>query len=238
MSGLWQDVRFGAKLLVKSPAFTLVAVLSLGLGIGANTAIFSLVNAVFFRTLGAAKPEQLVSMFTTDPASPGYLLVSQPNYRDVRERTQTLSGFAAYYLLPLNLTLGGQPEQLSAEMVTGNYFEVMGARAELGRTITPEHDEPPGAHAVAVISHRLWVRRFGRDPNVIGREIPLNGRAFTVIGVMPEELRGLATLVGAQAWVPASMYRELRRNCGGSRATWRASIPTRTAIETCGWCRR
>src|SRR5262247_3956154 len=149
MSTFLQDLKFGVRLLVKSPGFTLIAALSLALGIGANTTIFTLINAVLLNPLPVEDPSQLVSVWTTDERNQGgplgFLQLSPMNYRDLRDKNEVFSGLAAHTGLPLNITGGtGNPEQVFGEIVTGNYFSVVGAHAAVGRTFGPEEDKNPG----------------------------------------------------------------------------------------------
>jgi predicted permease len=187
--------------------FTLVAVLSLALGIGANTAIFTLVNALFLNPLPVERPSELVSLQTVDERNPGVSSVSYPNFRDFKNESDVFSGLAAYSfpnLIALRVG-GGEPEQVFVEFASGNYFDVLGVEPALGRFFLPEEDETPGSHPVAVLSHGLWTRRFGSDPRVLGTTVPLNGHAFTVVGVAPDGYKGVAALFGPDVWVPTMM---------------------------------
>ncbi|MGH9848745.1 MAG: ABC transporter permease, partial [Blastocatellia bacterium] len=196
-----QDLRFGVRLLLKSPGFTLIAVLTLALGIGANTAIFSLINTVLLRPLAVAQPEQLVRIYTR-----GSQNTSFPNYRDLVAGNQVFSELAGHAVLPLNLGQGEAMSRVSGELVTGNYFAALGVSAVIGRTFGTETDGAVGAHPVAVVSHGFWQRRFNGDPALVGQTIALNGQQFTVIGIMPQGFRGTWPLVIApEAWVPVTM---------------------------------
>jgi len=211
MSSIWQDLRYGARQLARNPGFTAVAVLTLALGIGANTAIFSVVNALFLRPLPVEDPARLVSVFTFDHNNPGHLPSSTHNFRDLRDQSDVFSGVVAFGFLPVAISSQGEePEQLPAFAVSGNYFDVLGVRMKLGRSFLPEEDSTPGGHPVAILSHTLWQRRFGGDPSIVGRTVSLNGRPFTVVGVGPEGFRGTFTLFGPELWVPFSMYDTLQ----------------------------
>ncbi len=191
MQTLWQDLRFGARMLLKQSGFTLIAVLTLALGIGANTAIFSVVDAVLLKSLPVKDPEQLVLLSHTNSGKQSDSF-SYSNYEQIRNHDQTLAGVLAYYPLRLTVNVDGQPEPaLNGQLVTGSYYQVLGAGALLGRMLAPEDDLKPGAHPVCVISHNYWQRRFGADPSVIGKTIHLGGHPFTVIGVSREEFFGL-----------------------------------------------
>jgi len=214
METLWQDLRYGVRVLLKSPGFTAVAVLSLALGIGANTAIFSLVNAVLLRPLPVAEPAALVFLFCGVRNSP-YSVVSYPDYVDFRDQNKVFSGLATYSGIGLSLNAADQTELVSGAIVSGNYFDVLGVRAALGRTFLPEEDQTPGTHPVTVISHGLWQRRFGGDPNVVGQHLTLNGRAFTVIGVAPAGFNGTDLGETNDLYVPMMMQALVRPPRGG-----------------------
>ena len=204
METLWHDLRYGVRMLRKNPGFTLVAVMSLALGIGANTAIFSVVNGLLLRPISAERPDELVRVYT------GISHASYPTYRDFIEqsvdRDAVLSGLAAQALTSFNLNRGDSAERVMGEMVSGNFFTVLGVPAAAGRTFGAEVDAEPGAHAVAVLSHSTWQRRFGADPQFVGKDLTLNGRTFTVIGVMPVGFRGTYPFgLTPELWVPATM---------------------------------
>src|SRR5262245_21051590 len=166
MQTLWQDLRYGARMLRKKPGFTLIAVITLALGIGANTAIFSLVNTVLLRPFPVERPEQLVSINNVALNSPA---VSYPNYRDFRDRNNSFSGMMLYRYRALGLSHNGVNERVWGYLATGNYFDVLGVKPALGRFFTPEDDRTPGAHSVAVITYDCWQKRFAGDPQIIGK---------------------------------------------------------------------
>ncbi|MBS1791422.1 MAG: ABC transporter permease [Acidobacteria bacterium] len=209
MQTLWQDLRYGARMLVKQPGFTLIVVLTLALGIGANGVIFSLVNALLLRPLPVEKPEELAAVYTSDYSSGDFGGSSYPDYVSFRDRNQSFSGMVLYTPQPLSLNLGGANERVFGEIVSGNYFSVLGLRPGLGRGFLPEEDQKPGAAAVAVISHKYWQARFGGDPSVIGRNVKLNGQPFTIVGVAPQNYRGLVRGLAVDWWVPAMMMDQL-----------------------------
>src|SRR5262245_26332876 len=165
MSTVLQDLKYGARLLAKSPGFTMVAALSLALGIGANTTIFTLVNAVLLNPLPVEDPSQLVSVWTTDERNQnsafGFLQVSPTNYMDLRDKNEVFSGLAAHAGLPLNVSGGtGDPQQVFGEIVTGNFFDVLGARPVIGRGFLPDEDKTPGEKLVCVLGYGEWQKRF------------------------------------------------------------------------------
>jgi putative ABC transport system permease protein len=197
IADLWQDLRFGARILLKQPGFTLIAVLTLALGIGANTAIFSIVNAVLLMPLPYDEPDQLVwiSEYT---ANYGEGSISYPNFADWRAQNRVFEKIGVYRSEDFNFTGGGEPERLRAAQMSADLFSALRVRAAIGRVYTNDEDMP-GASPVVVLSHGLWRRRFAGDPNIIGRALTLNDRNYTVIGVMPQEF---AFPSRAEMWVP------------------------------------
>jgi predicted permease len=211
MSTLLRDVKHGARLIAKSPGFTVAAVLSLALGIGANTTIFTLINAVLLHPLPVNDPAELVSVFTTDERNTGgqlgFLQLSPMNYRDLRDKNEVFSGMAAHVGLPLNITGGtGNPEQVFGEIVTGNYFGVLGAKPLVGRVFLPDEDKNPGEKLVCVLGYGEWQKRFGGDSSIVGRTISLNEQQFTVVGVMPKGFKGTNAIGAPALWVPYMTY--------------------------------
>jgi predicted permease len=202
---LMQDLRFSLRRLLKSPGFTVVAVASLALGIGANTAIFSLVNTVLLRPLPVARPDRLVSVSVLGKDDSMHAF-SYPTYKDFRDRSgDVLSGLFAERLAPMSLSRGGNNERVWGYLVSGNYFEVLGVAAARGRTFTPDEDRAALSSPVAVLSHACWQRRFGADPAVVGRDVLLNGHTFRVVGVMPEGFAGVEIVYTPEVWVPMTM---------------------------------
>ncbi len=207
-----QDLRFSFRTLVKSPAFALVAVASLALGIGANTTIFSLVNAMFLNPLPVEKSDELVAVYTVDEtnAALGLTQLSYPNYEDYRDENEVFDGtFAWGFPFPASMLEGEEPEQVFTETVTGSYFGVLGVEPALGRFILPEEDRAEGANPVVVMGYKLWTRRFGQDAEILGRKLILNGTSFDVIGVAPQGFQGVNALFSPDLWVPMMMYRQV-----------------------------
>src|SRR2546428_5560904 len=183
MNTLWQDLRYGARTLMKNPGFTLIAVLTLGLGIGANTAIFSVVNGVLLRPLAYHEPERIVTLlnYGQGPASPA-------NFLDFRANSQSFSQMAAAEVWGGTLTGADRPEAISGLRMGEGLFGLLGEQPLLGRTLQSE-DYQPGKDHVLVLSHKLWQRAFGGDPNIIGRNITLSGESYAVVGVMPPQFQ-------------------------------------------------
>jgi putative ABC transport system permease protein len=204
METLWQDLRHALRALRKSPGFTAVAVLTLGLGIGANTAIFSVVENVLLRPLPYRDPSALVQVSNTYlPAFPKTPM-SAGDFQDFQRQASSFSQMAAYVDPPsgFNLTGDGQAERLEASLATSGLFPLLGIRPVAGRTFHPEEDKP-GTPPVVLISHRLWQNHFGSDPSVVGRTVLLDGRGFTLIGVLPAEFQLAPT---SDLWMPISGY--------------------------------
>lgn len=205
LADLWQDIRYGAQMLIRQPGFTLVAILTLALGIGANGAIFSLVNALLLRPLPVAKPDELAAVYTADYSSGHFGTSSYPDYVDFRNRNQSFSDLVAYMPRPFSLSVDGSNERAFGEVVSGNYFSALGIPLALGRGFLPDEDKTPGSHPVVVISHSLWQTRFAGDPAIAGRSLKLNGQSFTVIGVAEKGFSGMLRGFGADLWVPSMM---------------------------------
>src|SRR5256885_298656 len=207
---IWQDVRYGFRRLRQSPSFTAIAVLSLALGIGANTAIFSLVDTVLLRPLPVAHPEQLVELYGTLHNGADYTIQSYLNYKDYRDRSSAvLSGLLAYRFVPVSLSHEGQNERVWGYLVSGNYFDVLGVRPMIGRGFLPEEDQAPGARPVAVMSYGCWQRRFAGDPGVVGRGVMLSGHTYTVVGVAPKGFVGTEVAYAPELFVPMMMAHEI-----------------------------
>ena len=197
------DIRYALRTLRRSPAFTLAAVLTLALGIGANTTIFSVVSAVLLRPPAQVRePDRLVHVFTSDYSGPRYSASSYADYLDFRDGATGLSGLTAFAPSPLNFSTGGAASRVWGEEVSGNYFTVLGVTPALGRTFVPDAERTRGAEPVAVLSYALWQRAFGADSGVVGREVRVNGYPFTVIGVAPAHFYGSIRGVQADIWVP------------------------------------
>jgi predicted permease len=206
---LLRDLRFAARMLRKSPAFTVVAVLSLALGIGANTAIFSVAGAVLSNSPQVKEPSRLFDV-RGESAEDERFATSYPAYREMRDGNTVLEGLLCWGELPLSLgTGGGQSEQAFGMIVSANYFDVLGVAPERGRFFSPEEEAEPGAHAVAVLSHAAWERRFGADPSVVGQNVRLNGQQFTVVGVAPKGFTSTFPFFAPDVFVPVSMQRQV-----------------------------
>jgi predicted permease len=195
------DVRYAARTLRTAPGFTLIAMLTLALGIGANAAIFSVINALLVQPFPVERPSELVMV---DRAG-SFPTHSYPDYRDFRDRNTVLSGLVAIRMSPVHVDANGRATRLWAQLASGNYFDVLGVRAMLGRTLTAADDVTPGGHPVVVLSYDCWESRFGSDPSVVGRSIKVSGKPYTVIGIAPAGFRGTERLFAPAMWIPMSM---------------------------------
>ncbi|HEY8188641.1 MAG TPA: ADOP family duplicated permease, partial [Pyrinomonadaceae bacterium] len=200
MNTLWHDLRYGIRLLAKTPGFTVVAVVSLALGIGANATVFSLMDAVMLRSLSIKEPDQIVQVATGVPGGDPHTDFSYPLYAGLRNNNQALSGLIAYTDTNFGLAAGDKTERIRGEIVSANYFSVLGVQPVIGSAFTPA-DEAPGAPRAAVISDALWTRLLNRDPSVLNKTININGRSFSVVGVAPKEFAGLITGMKSDVWV-------------------------------------
>ena len=227
LEDLWQDLRYGVRILARHPGFTAVAVLALALGIGVNTAILSAVNGFVLRPLPVDKPAELLTPYwgrKTDTQVWGEF--SYPNYVDLREQNRSFSDLCAWMETSAGISSSesrnaGDSERAEVvwgELVSGNYFDVMGVKPLLGRGFLPEEDLTPNAHPVTVISHALWQRRFDADPAILGKTIYLNGLPYNVIGVMPESFLGSTFYLHHSFWVPLMMAQKF-----GRRAEWQTN---------------
>ncbi|MGA9998173.1 MAG: ABC transporter permease [Pyrinomonadaceae bacterium] len=195
MRNLLQDVRYGFRMLLKRPGFTAIAVLTLALAIGANTAIFSIVNAVLLRPLPFREPERLAMLWETHPQT-GRMGVAGENFREWQKQTQTLEGITLFANSDFDLAGDGEPERVQGTAATANFFSIVKAEATLGRTFL-EGDDRPEAPRVVILSYGLWQRRYGGDRNVIGKTLKINGESASIIGVMPQDFSS-----DSQLWTP------------------------------------
>jgi len=209
---LWQDIRYGCRMLVANPGFTLVAIGSLALGVGANCAAFSWADALLLRPLTVARPGEVVTVGSTMSVE-GFSRVgaSYRDYVDIRDRGTSFDGLVAFGGLTsgLAVTRDALPKLTLGLVVSGNFFSVMGVEPELGRTFRPEEDAVPGRDAVLVISHSLWAQQFGSDPSILGRRVQLSGLEFTIVGVTPEQFTGMNQFVRSDFYAPLMMWPRL-----------------------------
>ena len=226
METLRQDIRYALRGLRKAPAFTLVALLTLALGIGVNSGIFSVVNAILYRPLPVERPNELVDIYGRESTSNEHATHSWPNYVTYRSQTATLSDLIGYANFFAHLSIEGSSDLVVGELVTDNYFKTLGVRPAMGRTFSPDEVSAVSASAFAVISDRLWKNRFAGASDVVGKTFKMNGTVYTVIGVAPPEFRGMMPAVTAQMWIPASMVEKVEP-FGNQRTSGRSTGATR-----------
>ncbi len=212
MSTLWNDLRYAFRTLLKSPVFTIVAVLSLALGIGANTAIFTLLDQLLLRALPVKNPQELVALRMRGMhygSNWGSNAISYPMYGDLRGNNQVFSDVFGRFTVPASLTFSGQTERISGELVTGNYFSSLGVGAAVGRTFTGDDDQTKDGHPVVMLSYAYWKSRFAGDPNIIGKTVILNGRNMNVVGIAQPGFDGIELGYITQVFVPMLMKAQL-----------------------------
>ncbi len=218
MEALGRDIRFALRGLLRSPGFTVVAVATLALGIGVNGTIFSMVSSVLLRPLPVDRPAELVSVYGHAATSSSHDAISYPNFLDYREQSETLSGLVAHTNFFANLSMEGSSELVVGEIVSEDFFQVLGVRPILGRPFVAEEFAGPGAGPVAILGHGFWNTRFGGAPDVVGRSFRLNGVPYTVVGVAPERFGGMFPAANVQMWVPLSMADDVEP-VGNNRGT-------------------
>ena len=231
MDELDQDLRLALRGFVKNPAFTLVVVLTLALGIGANTAIFTLVDQVLLRLLPVEDPERLVILDGPGSASGSthshyntLTPLSHPMFEGLRDGNAVFDGVLAHYTTPLHLTAGSQTDAVNGDLVSGTFFQVLGVKPSAGRLFTPEDDRVPGGHPVVVLSHGFWTRRFGSDPRVVGQTVRVNDHPMTVVGIGPLGFHGVEVGESLDVFVPLMMQPQViptwSRGIGDWRVRW------------------
>jgi predicted permease len=222
MNNLLQDLRYGARMLLKQPGFTLIAVITLALGVGANTAIFSLLDQVMLRRLPVERPDELVVLRAPGPIrghawSDGDIATSfsYPMYKNLREKNEVFTGLLARYAIPLSVSTRGQTERASGELVSGNYFETLGVRPALGRVFSQADEQLAGAHPVAALSYGYWSRRFGLDPTILNQTLLVNGQSLTVVGVTRAGFNGVQVGQTPDIFIPLMMKAQMTPNWDG-----------------------
>ena len=212
-----QDFRFAFRQLWKAPGFTTAAVLVLALGIGTNTAIFSLVNVMLFQPPAYDRPAEIVQLFSQDKKDPkNFRTFSYPAYRDVREQNTVFSGLLAHDDTIVGLGEKGNIRRAVVDIVSSNYFSVLGVLPAYGRSFLPEEEKPGAGERVAIVSYSYW-QKHSRDPSLLGRALLINGRAFTIVGIMPEGFTGTESVFSREAWLPLGVYDEIMDDRGGVR---------------------
>ncbi|HKN59817.1 MAG TPA: ABC transporter permease [Candidatus Acidoferrales bacterium] len=223
---LMQDVKYGVRMLVKNPGFTLVAVLTLALGIGANTAIFSLTDQVLLRQLPVRNPDKLVIVravgwktgHVDSDSEDDSTSFSYPEYKDIRDQAPAFSGLLARLGLSLNVAANGATERAKGELVSGNYFDVLSVNPALGRVFSAADDTAPGANTVAVLSYGYWARRFGKDPEILNKPVTVNGASLTIVGVAQAGFSGVQIGRDTDMFIPMSMKAQMTPGWDGMDA--------------------
>src|SRR6201987_1832869 len=214
-----QDFRFAFRQLIKAPGFTIAAVLVLALGIGANTAVFSLVNTLFFAPPAYAKPHEMVQLFSQDKKDPKkFRGFSYPTYRDIREQDTVFTDAMAFNLALIGLGQKGDTRRTFAAVVSSNYFSVLGVPLARGRAFLTE-EETPGRNApVAIVSYSYW-QKHNLDPTVLGSQVLINGRPFTIVGITPKGFAGTLQILSPDVWLPISVYDQVANDFGSKDKT-------------------
>lgn len=212
LSALRQDLRFARRMLTKSPLFTGIVIITLALGIGLNTAVFAAVDALLLRPVaGVRASDELVQLYRTSPGSDGLGSNSIPHFWDLRERTKSVySGVAAWSFQSLSITADGRPRAVFGQMVSADFFSVLGATPMTGRFFTPDEDVGRGAHPVAVLSNSGWTNLFGGDQNVVGRQVVVNGQNVTIIGIAQQGFSGVMPMLQPALWMPLMQLAQIK----------------------------
>src|SRR6185312_1606379 len=214
-----QDFRFAFRQLIKAPGFTIAAMLVLALGIGANTAVFSLVNTLFFAPPAYAKPHELVQVFSQDKKDPKkFRGFSYPTYRDIREQNAVFSDVMAFNLALIGLGQKGDTRRAFAAVVSSNYFSVLGVPLARGRAFLPEEETPGRDAPVAIVSYSYW-QKHNLDPTVLGSHVLINGRPFTIVGITPKGFTGTLQILSPDVWLPISAYDQVANDFGSKDKT-------------------
>ena len=203
------DLRFAVRMLIKYPAFSIVAFLALVLGIGANTTVFGIINALVLRPLPVGHSEEVVKVFTTDNHIKGNQSTSYPNFQDYEKQNTAFTSMAAYTFVGVGMTRGSDTLNVNGLLVTGNYFDLLQINPSLGRTFLPEEDSTPNGHPVVVLGYKFW-KKLGGEPTIVGSQVTLNGHSFTVIGVAPAAFTGVDVGFDPDIYVPMSMHQWIR----------------------------
>src|SRR6266566_1682758 len=213
------DLRFALRQLRKSPGFTIAAVIVLALGIGVNTAVFSLVNTLFFAPPAYAKPHEMVQLFSQDKKNPKkFRGFSYPTYRDIREQNAVFSHAMAFNLALIGLGQKGDTRRTFAAVVSSTSFSVLGVPLVRGRAFLPEEETPGRNAAVAIVSYSYWLKS-DLDPSVLGSQVLINGRPFTIVGITPKGFAGTLQILSPEVWLPISVYDQVANDFGSKNKT-------------------
>ncbi|MGB8592201.1 MAG: ABC transporter permease [Candidatus Acidiferrales bacterium] len=215
MNSLLQDIQFGLRTLRKSPGFTAVAVLTLALGMAANTTMFSMVNSVLLRPLPVPHADQIVVVATEQKNNPYYSAFSYPDFVDLQKQTEGFSGLFAYELSIAGLSADGTASHVAVSFVSGNFFSTLGIQPARGRLILPTEGAQPGSDPILVLGYAYWQSRFGGNPSVVGKQVLMNGHPVTIVGVAPRDFHGVYAIVDCQGYLPLSMATTIEDDTNG-----------------------
>ena len=204
MQSFWQDLRYAARTLRNSPGFTIIAIITLGLGMAVNTTVFSVINGLILRPLPVPHPEQIAVLAMQQTGTPGFQRFSYPDYQDIRQQAESFSDIVGYRATLTGLTIDGKGDHCVLSRVTSNYFSALGLQPAAGRLILPTEGQTPGADPILVLGYSFWQKRFGGDPSIVGKQVSLNGHSVTVVGVAPKGFHGLYAVVDMDGYVPFS----------------------------------
>src|SRR5215470_6818936 len=205
MTSLWRDIRYSLRVIAKAPGFAALAILTLALGIGANTTIFSWINSALLNPVpGLGNPSEVVALTLSKPGDTPFAF-TYPDLEAMRDGQQSFTGIAACSFVQMSLTGKGKPERVFGMVASANYFDVLGVRPILGRGFLPVEDDKPGGAPVAVISYKFWQTHFGANPNIVGQTIEINQHPYTIVGVTPAVFQGSQTGVRSEIWIPIMM---------------------------------
>jgi len=217
LDSFFQDIRYAIRTIVKTPVFAALAVLILALGIGVNTAIFSLVNGMLLRPLLITNPQEIVGLYSKNITRPdSYRAFSYPHYRDIRERNEAFASLAAHDMAFVGINEGDTARRTFIELISSNYFSTFGVQLLEGRGFTPEEERPESAIPVAIVSYGYWNKQ-GRDPELIGKTVRVNGSPFTIVGIAPQGFSGTMALLTPELWLPLGMYEVLGTDLDGEK---------------------
>jgi predicted permease len=220
MGTLWQDLRHGCRTLLKSPGFAAIAIVTLGLGMAVNTTIFCVLNGLLLRPLPVPHPEQITVLTLEQSGSKDFQDFSYPDYKDFQNQTDAFSDVIGYRVTLAGLAADGKGNHCIITRVTGNYFSVLGVKPALGRLIVPKEGQSPGADPVIVLGYSFWQRRFRGDKTVVGRQVEINNRPFTVVGITPREFHGTYSVLDSDAYVPLSAVVDDEKGEEGNKGLW------------------
>src|ERR1700736_1625076 len=211
MHSFWQDMKYAMRSLRNSPSFAIIAVVTLGLGMAVNTTTFSIVNGLLLRALPAPHPEQIIVLAMKQLGAEGFQMFSYPDYQDIRSQAAVSAEVFGYRTSLVSLISEGKGDHCVVSRVTGHYFSALGVKPALGRLILPSEGQSPGADPVLVLGYGYWRKRFGGDQGVIGKQVEVDGRAMTIVGVTPKDFQGTYAFLNMDGYIPISAVAGMAR---------------------------